>query len=264
MIKKLTFIAVIIIISATLISGITNGNQAPYGHTGSLGDGKNCSFCHTGTPQTDSNITTNIPISGYVPGSTYTITINTTKAGINKFGFQLTAENSTGGKEGTFVITNATETKLIQDEVTHTGLGTAASNNQKTWNINWTAPAAGTGNVIFYSAVNATNANSSPTGDMIYLSNTTVSEDLSSSIGKDNLSQIISIKPTISSDYIYVNSTNLIQEILIFDINGKIVFSTENVNSNNQRIDVSSFNSGIYYVKTKTNKEIKTIKILKN
>ncbi|MBE0637838.1 MAG: T9SS type A sorting domain-containing protein [Bacteroidales bacterium] len=162
---------------------MANNNGSPGGRTGSVGDnGQNCTGCHAGTPQNATNwITTNIPPSGYVPGQTYTITATGTHTGVVKFGFELTAENSSGAKVGTLIITNATQTKLVNQNkaVTHLAAGTTPSGNTKTWSMGWTAPGSGTGPVIFSAAFNAANGNGGNSGDVIYLTSTTVQEQTS-------------------------------------------------------------------------------------
>lgn len=159
---------------------IASSNGSPGGRTGSIGDnGQNCTGCHSGTPQSATNwITTDIPTSGYVPGQTYTITATGTHTGVVKFGFELTAENSAGAKVGTFIITNTTQTKLVNQNkaVTHLTAGTTPSGNTKTWSMNWTAPNPGVGAVTFSSALNAANGNGGTSGDVIYLTSTTAQE----------------------------------------------------------------------------------------
>ncbi len=58
------------------------------GYTGSPGDSlKNCTACHGGIAfPVDGWITSNIPSSGYVPGTTYTITAKNREFGATRFG----------------------------------------------------------------------------------------------------------------------------------------------------------------------------------
>lgn len=155
-----------------LTSNILYHTGSPGGKTGSPGDGgSTCAQCHSGTPVTVTGwITSNIPASGYSPGQTYTITATATHTGAALFGFEMTAENSSNNKTGTFIITDAIQTKLVNNNkaVTHTQNGTTPSGNSKSWSVNWTAPAQGTGNVTFYAAFNAANGNGQNTGDVIY------------------------------------------------------------------------------------------------
>lgn len=175
-----------LLIGALFIAGIGFGSWvlyptgSPGGKTGSPGDGgANCTQCHAGTPQSASGwITTNIPGSGYTAGQTYTITATGTHTGVGKFGFETTAEDNSNAKKGTFIITDLTQTRLVNANkaVTHTSSGNTPVGNSKTWTFDWTAPAAGTGNITFYGAFNAANGNGTSTGDVIYLTSTMVSE----------------------------------------------------------------------------------------
>lgn len=60
--------------------------------------------------------------------------------------------------------------------ITHTVVTTQTGTNSRTWTFQWTAPAAGTGTVTFYAAMNATNSSNSSAGDMIYSSNLVLAE----------------------------------------------------------------------------------------
>lgn len=164
-----------------LMSNVLYHTGSPGGKTGSPGDGgTTCTQCHSGTPNTVTGwITSNIPGSGYVPGQTYVITATGTHTGVVYFGFELTAENASNQKTGTFLITDPSQTQLVNNgkAVSHTQNGIFPSGNSKSWSVHWTAPAAGTGNVTFYAAFNAANGNGQNTGDVIYKSNLIVSEE---------------------------------------------------------------------------------------
>lgn len=174
------YLSALFFLFVLLTAEIENGGGSIGGKTGSPGDnGNTCTECHGGTASPQNGwITSNIPVDGYTPGEIYTITATGTHNGVVKFGFEATAENSTGTKVGTIAITNSTETKLVNNNksVTHKSTGTTPSGNTKSWSFNWTAPAAGTGNVGFYAAFNAANGNGNSTGDVIYKSSLSVPE----------------------------------------------------------------------------------------
>ncbi len=151
----------------------------PAGRTGSPGDGGNCTSCHGGpAAQTQSGwITSNIPASGYVPLTTYTITATAVRANHSKFGFQISPQNASGTQIGTLGVISAAQTQLVGGTkyIEHTNGGTSGVGS-KTWTFNWTAPASGTGSFTFYGAFNITNSSISSAGDTIYLSTLAVSE----------------------------------------------------------------------------------------
>lgn len=171
-------------IFTTEYSSVADGHAAgaPAGVTGSPGDGATCAKvgCHTGAAVTPASgwITTNIPAAGYTPGSIYTITATATRAGHTEFGFEVSPQNSAGTFLGTLTNTS-TETKLVgtgNNYVTQTSTGTTGTTGFHTWTFDWTAPSAGTGNVTFYGAFNATNSSNNALGDSIFTSTLLVKE----------------------------------------------------------------------------------------
>ena len=121
---------------------------APAGNTGSPSDGTTCAqSCHGGSPTAQLGmITSNIPTSGYTPGSTYTITATVTGAGDK--GFQISPQNISGTLLGSLIA--GTGSKIVGVKyITHTSPKTT---NTATWTFQWIAPIAGTGNVTFYGA----------------------------------------------------------------------------------------------------------------
>ncbi len=147
------------------------------GYTGSVGDGgSKCNACHGGsTPMTTGfSITSNIPASGYVPGTTYQITLAGNDATRNLFGFNMTSENSAGTAVGTWIITDS-RTQLAGGQVTQVSTSTG-TNNSITYQFNWTAPAAGTGTVTFYGTLNAVNGNGGTSGDQVHYGSYSVNE----------------------------------------------------------------------------------------
>jgi hypothetical protein len=155
--KKSIFILGSIIAIAILFypqQSISLSTGSPGGKTGSPTDGVDCMQCHgvLSTSTTTSNITSNIPPSGYVPGNIYNITAVHNGAGFgDPTGFEITCEENTSNtKTGIFFITNSNTTQLVNNgnAVTHT----AAGNSFMTWSFDWEAPLSGTGNVTFYGA----------------------------------------------------------------------------------------------------------------
>ena len=173
-------LSILIIPSILILYSYSSGS--PGGKTGSTGDGgTTCTQCHTGTAITQGGwITSGIPSEGYTAGETYTITVTGTHTGVVKMGFEVTSENSPGTKKGTWIITNAGRTQLVNlnKAASHTSAGNTPNGDSNTWDVDWTAPAAGTGAIKFNSAVNAANGNGSTSGDQIYTTLLTVQEYL--------------------------------------------------------------------------------------
>ena len=154
--KSIIILAAIILVAICFYPQATIGKLtgSPGGKTGSPFDNADCTQCHLGTtPLTTSNITSNIPSSGYVPGNIYNITAmsNTGSAGFDPNGFEITCEeNASNIKTGAFLLTNPTSTQFVNNNtaVTHT----TAGNSLNTWIFDWEAPVAGTGDITFYGA----------------------------------------------------------------------------------------------------------------
>ena len=174
------FVTSLMVFDAVFNEANSHTSGAAAMRTGSPGDGgATCKNCHAGpTPTTQAGlITSTIPPAGYTAGQTYTITATIARSGHTKFGFEISPQNITGTLLGTLIVTNTTEMQLVGTGkyITHKSAGVTGTNS-RTWVFNWTAPAAGTGNVTFYGAFNITNAMNNSSGDTCVLSTLTVSE----------------------------------------------------------------------------------------
>jgi len=232
-------------------TSISNAGGSPGGKTGSPNDAAaSCTGCHYAGTGTGATITTNIPLEGYTPNQVYTITGNISQSGINKFGFEITAEKNSGNtKTGSFLVTNSAEMKFTNNNtaITHKSGGTSGSNS-RSWSMDWEAPNTGTGDITFYGAFIAANGNANNMGDTYHSTDLTVSEAVINSVS--NLSA--------QNDFTFNTITKKIETIntvSVYDISGKLVLST-----NNKTTNVSKLKNGIYILKS----ENKTQKIILN
>ncbi len=142
------FLTAILLVSFSGNDNSDYPNGAPAGYTGSPGDGQNCVACHNGSASTVAGwITSNIPASGYVAGTTYTMTVTVSGSGAK--GFEVSPQNVTGTLLGTLTPGSGNKLTGSGKYVTHTS---ASSSNPKVWTFQWTAPVFGTGEVTFYGA----------------------------------------------------------------------------------------------------------------
>jgi hypothetical protein len=239
----------LILRSDTRVHGEPSGS--PAGNTASPADGQSCyaSNCHTGGPATalDGLISSNIPVSGYVPGATYTITIAHTQAGINKWGFQVSPQATDGSMLGTPVITNSTQTKIVSTKyVTHKTAGNTGTGT-KTWSFDWIAPAAGTGTVDFYGALMAANNNGNTSGDQVYTDVYSVTESLETGLSTIANSENLLVYPNPVTGNEFQMQLYTAASVRILDAQGKLVdhFTLE---AGVQRYDASKLPQGMYYV----------------
>lgn len=180
-VKTLPLIAAFSIIGVLLLgvsqqattnsSGAPTNNVAGNGYAGAPAEnGRTCatSGCHNGPATAKAGMITVQGLQGgaYIPGETYIIEVGTSEPS-QRWGFQAAVQTPTGDAAGTLA-TRDNETRLPQvaGYITHTTAGNAG-NNTKSWSFDWTAPAAGTGDVGVYVAINASNANGTTSGDNI-------------------------------------------------------------------------------------------------
>lgn len=265
---KTTILLLVVLASGIIFtSEIMHSDSSPGGYTGSPLDGKTCTRCHAGTAiAQDSMITSNIPESGYVPGQTYTITVQLDYSSMNRCGFELTSETHFD-KVGTFKTIDGQGTQLLNfgRAITHSYLGNTPKDGSKTWKVDWVAPAKSTGQVTFYAAFNAANGDGSSRGDQIITSNLQVQEAQVTGI-EEQRNQAFSV---------YYNSNSHTIRILnmpkpdtkasaqIFSMNGTPVKSFPNVN-NNATLSVSDLSSGIYIITIFQDSHVYTQKIAVN
>ena len=228
----------------------SNAGGSPGGKTNSPLDAQTCTACHYASINTGvgtATITTDIPAAGYVVGNTYTITLTGVKANCTKFGFELTAEDASG-KAGNFMITDNT-TKFVNSNnaVSHKSSGNSG-NTTKIWSADWMPTANSSNSTTFYAALMFANGNGNNGGDYIFTTSLTVNEEIVNEVND------LSLK----NDFTF-NTVNKIIEtistVLVYDINGKLVLTT-----NNKLTNISHLNKGIYILKS----ESKTQKIIVN
>lgn len=164
------------------IKSFTNGGGPGAGYTNGPGE-SNCASCHNssslngGAFRNNLNLNGDFTGNGYIPDSTYTITVSYSQPNISKFGFQtMVLDKATASPVGTLTASgtrNQKRTKVVsgktREYIEHTTAGTAATGTGKTdWSFTWKAPSSNVGDVIFYVVVNATNSNNGTSGDTIY------------------------------------------------------------------------------------------------
>jgi uncharacterized protein (TIGR03437 family) len=149
------------------------------------------SDCHGGAPNTG-NGSVSISINGlplneyrYTPGETVPVAVTVSDPDRVRWGFQLTARTNDGcGQAGNFTTTGGPI--LIQEDSNAAAPCPPATlqfpshsfpaegSGSATFMLNWTAPSADIGAILFAAAGNAANGNNEKTGDNIYTTQGTV------------------------------------------------------------------------------------------
>lgn len=233
------------------------------GNTGAPGEtsGQKCGSCHTGGafgPISESLTITNPggtePISAYVPGQTYEITLRVNATGNpNGYGFQMTALDASNAEAGTWSspATNVQiETASLvggRTYVEHKGVGSS-----NLFRVNWTAPAAGTGLVSFYHAANAVNGNSAIGGDNGSLGTvTTLSAAPGTGLADASAWSDLAVFPSVVLDgTLYLRGSQLLERrpsLELYDGAGRLLL-TRQAFDGTEAIGVQEMPAGMGYV----------------
>jgi hypothetical protein len=156
--------------------------------TGSPVAGGTCGNCHSGGSFGASVTITlrdqsNNPVTSYVAGQSYILEfdVNNSSGTPGGFGGQAVALTSTNANAGTMGSTITSNTRIVtisgrsyleQNSISASGL----------FRVNWTAPAAGTGNVRIFASGLAVNANGGTSGDQVATANIQISEQVPTTI----------------------------------------------------------------------------------
>jgi hypothetical protein len=235
-----------------------------------VGQTANCTNCHSGTINSGvatRSITSTVPASGYISGTTYTITGTISQVGITKFGFEITAEkDSDNSKVGTISITDGTNTKSLGGtSVTHKNVGTTGAGSN-TWSFDWVAPAVGTGDVTFYGAFNATNGTGTGqgnnTGDNVYTATPlSISEAITNSLAEQSNVVSTTIFPNPVKTTFEVSTNETIDNVVVYNITGKRM---KDLKQTVNKFDATDLPSGIYFVQIISEGNLITRKIIKD
>lgn len=177
-IKSIIFSIGILGISIYHINGNSSGASSP--KTGAPGE-NTCTSCHSGNSLVTSGtqharirLNGSFSGNGYIPDSTYTLTLTYAESGKSTFGFQMTSL-ANGKAAGTFTASTRTGTfssnvnGAARYYIEHNSTGSSGISKDSTaWTFQWKAPSSNVGEITFYAALNATNGNGSSSGDVIY------------------------------------------------------------------------------------------------
>ncbi len=258
------------------------GNTAAPGDEMIGGNPRVCASCHTGA-NTDIMMTqlievldgTGAAITEYVPGQTYRVKVtNEVVAGDPAgFGFQVLALKASLDIDGDDVA-------AFSNPANNVKIAIATSNGRQyaehdgvsetnTFEVDWTAPATGTGAVSFYSCGNAVNDNNMNSGDASACTKIELAEGESSSTFEADGGVKIFLFPNPVHEEMKVQ---LISDISaefsmdIFDMQGRLMVS-ETISfmngENNFSYNVKDLSKGTYLVKFSNNEKIATAKLLK-
>lgn len=247
-------------------------NNGKEGKTGSPGENA-CNQCHSTNPLNSGggSVTITSPNMSnwiYFPGTTYTIKVKVKKTGLGKFGFGFEALLPNGANGGLIQTANSTNAKTLSATV----LGNTRTNavhkqpnhfgtDSLVFTFDWVAPIAGTGNVTFFAAGNATNSANNSSGDFIYTASQLVTEASTVDLQTYLDSKTATIFPNPCKGFININLPEFLDEtstqFSIFDSKGTLVHQQNLINidpKNNISTDIDFLKNGVYFIHLRNGK----------
>jgi hypothetical protein len=266
-IKKVSLICAFATMAGIIISNTAfTNNNGKEGKTGSPGETA-CNQCHSTNPLNSGGGSVVVSSAGltnwtYVPGQTYNIDVTVKRPGSPKFGFGFEALLPSGANAGVISTTNSPNAKSLSATI----LGNVRTNavhkqpnhfgtDSLVFTFEWTAPAAGTGDITFYAAGNATNNANNSSGDFIYTTNQVVTEANTTQLQQILEGKYVNVFPNPCADYLNIsvpNNLSLTSTLIqLFDLSGKKVFE-KSMNGRSTvvdiRADVNGLEAGLYIV----------------
>lgn len=259
-------------------SSQNKGNTGAPGDEVSLGHPKTCQNCHNQGPITATLAITvldaaNQAVTQYHPGQVYTasVKISASGTGLQGYGFQMIALRDAGNTDlDGFGDVNPNNYKIatISNGRTYAEHDNISSSN--TFNVKWTAPAAGTGAVTFYASGNGVNANGGTSGDGAAVNSLKLSE-FGTVAAEEAESPQSFLK--ISPDPAYGNSFLDTQgfpagdyRIRAFDSRGNIQWQTAArlpATGSPTEIPSDAWQAGVYYIQVEGDARRAIVKVLK-
>ncbi len=281
---RLTLSFFTLLLALFLLPGNKTGRAsfAGKGNTGAPGDQTlngspyTCMDCHSDNAF-NPFVTVSVLDSGnnvvtyYKPGQLYTAQVSIAANGAAGYGFQMIALRDTGNIDlDGFTDINPNNYKLstISNGRTYAEHPTVSTSN--TFNVRWTAPAAGTGSVTFYAAGNAVNNNNNSNGDGAAITSLKLFEEITLSSGeKPTPDAGIRVYPNPVSDAATLE-INLPKgssaQLTAYGLTGNVVWFSQSVlqaGNNVRKIPTEQWPVGTYILVVKGPQISKTVKILK-
>lgn len=283
--KTITAASLILVTFFGTTAFIINKSSTGYaGYTNSPGE----SYCGTagchggGSSATSTIVVTSVPQftnDEYVPGTTYTISVQANAAGFTRYGFGceiLTDGNTNAGTmqspgSGVKFLNAGARRNAVHSTTKLASSGTA------TFTFQWVAPAEGTGNATFYVAANAVNGNASTSGDfpitpISYVVTEGAVPTTTFTGVRENSAELtnnLSVFPnpangitTISYDL----KQNAAVSVELTDMTGKTVKSllseTQPAGAHSHVLNLQSVPAGVYFIKTSVNNKKASQKLI--
>jgi len=166
--KKLLLVCVAFLclhLYVNIPNGHTYSTTPPINRTGAPGQ-NSCTSCHGSGSTTAVNFAwDNGNPAEYIPGNTYDLSIEIVHPSQQRFGFSMISWDSSNNYVGDWIGAGGnTQVYSSGNYVGHQNAPSGQSGSYQ-YDLQWTAPAAGTGDVTFYTGCVAANGNGNTQGD---------------------------------------------------------------------------------------------------
>lgn len=234
-----------------------------------------CQACHSSgafspTPQLQV-LDNTAPVTTYEPGKLYKVRVTVNASGDPAgYGFQTVALSGTGNVQaGDFMNPGADVQITPLNGREYPEHNKRSSTN--TFEVDWEAPAAGTGEVRFYAAVVAANGMNGSDGDgSSFLSSPiTLTEAVSSTTEANELFEAFTIFPNPVSNELNLRIQSPSQseyQLRLLDIQGRTALSRPIALSTGEQVhslDVSQLPAGVYTLQITDGKRVSSRKVVK-
>ena len=287
---RLVFILFFGLLGSAILLSNKNGraSQEKAGNTGAPGDQAlpngtpiTCNSCHLASPITCSTAVSVLDTAGnavtqYKPGDKYTARVTiTTLTGVPKgYGFQMIALRDNGNTDldgfsdpGNQTVNNY-KIATIPNGRTYAEHDNVSTPN--IFNVVWTAPAAGTGNITFYAAGNAVDKNGLNSGDGSSVTTLKLNESGSVATHNPGAERIaLQLWPNPASSVVYLSFLSPgagNYQISVRDLSGTTVWSTaQQMPAGEQQIEIpaAGWGAGVYFLSVWGNEVSGNIKVVK-
>jgi hypothetical protein len=252
--------SLLVVAGCMLAASLYSLSEGPISLSGSPDSGGDCSGCHHGAlTNSDSKGKLEIFVDSadgiYIPGRTYQVRVRVSYPGRKRFGFLLTTRqgNAAFRQTGNFVTSPISDVLNRIEHVSHKRIGTY-SDNSKEWRFNWVVPDTTRGDIDFYAAGIAANADSTADGDLVYASKITLKQHGTTGLPNWNHSvPNVQVYPNPANHLLYVSnlSQDELKEVVLYRQSGEEAyrFDTNSIDVNSGKTLLTlpdELPSGIY------------------
>ncbi len=261
--KKIVYLFSLLFCGLIIFTSSTTQRHGFAGRTGSPGEQTCQSSCHNSFALNSGTgsvvIITDIPNNSYKPGTLYNISVNTARVGSTLFGFGLEALNNSGANVGTLQILSSSQTHTLgatisgnlRTSMTHVQNAGAVADT-KTFSFKWLAPAAGMGNVNFYTAGVCGNGDDTNKGDYVYTSTLSVTEDLSAAVLTNSEVKSFDVYQDLTNQSFAVSLQGFAghSELSVYELSGKLMYNSSlETDGNPFKTNPIQLKQGVYIVR---------------